>query len=148
LLARLRVGFVGVIATSSSNLFVAALYDEGIIGTTLLTLMFIGLGVSLLAGLRKAAGDRRVLFVMALVVLVNTVVQSLDQNDFWDQSIGIYFWIVMALPFALCWSETQRPPMSAKGALDAAAEPEVEALQRAKQEQVSLVSSGTGNETG
>ena len=137
LLARLRVGYVGVIATSSSNLFVAALYDGGVIGVTLLTLMFAGLGVGLLAGMRKASGERRVLFVMALVVLVNTVVQSLDQNDFWDQSIGIYFWIVMALPFALCWSAAHRPPGSAQGALAEAAAPGVETVQRAKQEQVS-----------
>jgi O-antigen ligase len=136
LLARLHVGYVGVIATSSSNLFVAALFDVGIIGATLLTLMFISLGAGLLSGMRKATGDRRVLFVMALVVLVNTVVQSLDQNDFWDQSIGIYFWIVMALPFALCWSATQWPSRTAQEPVYEAVEPEVEALQRAKQEQV------------
>src|SRR5262249_45383512 len=116
--------------------FVAALYDGGIIGVTLLTLMFISLGVSLLTGMRKVTGDQRVLFVMALVVLVNTIVQSIDQNDFWTQTIGIYFWIVMALPFALCWSTTKRSSRTDGETFDEVTGPRVGAVQQAKQEQV------------
>ena len=136
LLVNLRVGFIGVIATSASNLFLAALYDHGIIGLTLLSLLFIVLGVGLIAGMRKATGEQRTLFVVALVVLVSMVLQSLEQNDFWEQSIGIYFWIVMALPFAICWSTTKQSSRTDKEALDEVMEPRVEAVQQAKQEQI------------
>jgi len=64
------------------------------------------------------------------------VLQSLEQNDFWEQSIGIYFWIVMALPFAICWSTTKQSSRTDKEALDEVMEPRVEAVQQAKQEQI------------
>ncbi len=136
LLSNLHVGYGGVIATSPSNLFLTALYDHGIIGLSLLILLFIVLGVGLIAGMRKTTGDQRMLFVMALAVFVNMLVQSFDTNDFWAQSIGIYFWIVMALPFALCWSMTKQSSRINKEALDEVTEPGVEAVQQAKQEQV------------
>ena len=98
--------------------------------------MFITLGVGLIAGMRKTTGDQRMLFVMALAVFVNMVVQSFDANDFLAQSIGIYFWIVMALPFALCWSTTKQSSRTNKEALDEVTEPRVVAVQRAKQEQI------------
>ena len=137
LLDNLHVGVSGgVIATSPSNLFLAALYDHGIIGLTLLTLVFIALGVSLIAGIRRATGEQRTLFVMALVVFVNMVLQSFEQNDFWAQSIGIYFWIIMALPFALCWSPPKQSSESDKETLDEGTESQLEAVEQAKQEQV------------
>jgi len=136
LLSNQQVGYGGVIATSPSNLFLTALYDHGIIGLTLLLLVFITLGVGLIAGMRKTTGDQRMLFVMALAVFVNMVVQSFDANDFLAQSIGIYFWIVMALPFALCWSTTKQSSRTNKEALDEVTEPRVVAVQRAKQEQI------------
>jgi len=137
-LENMQVGYGAVIATAPSNLFVGALYDNGIIGLTLLTLLFIVLGVSLISGLRKTTGEQRVLFIMALVVLVNVIVQSFEQDDFWAQSIGIYFWIVMALPFAVCWSTTKQSSRTNKEALDEATESRVESVQQAKQEQVIL----------
>jgi murein biosynthesis integral membrane protein MurJ len=136
LLANLQVGYGGVIATSSSNLFLAALYDQGIIGVSLLTLMFITLGGSLITGMRKTTGDQRVLFIMALVVFINMVLQSFEQNDFWAQSIGIYFWIVMALPFAVCWTTVKQSSRASKEALDEMTAPLLEAVQQVKQEQV------------
>ncbi len=57
LLTNLRVA--SSIATAPSNLFVGALYDHGIIGLILLTLVFITLLISLIAGMRKATGDHR-----------------------------------------------------------------------------------------
>ena len=116
----MRVGFQGVIATSPSNLFLTALYDHGIIGLTLLSLVFIVLGAGLIAGIRKTTGDRRVLFVMALAAVVTMVLQSFDVNDFWSQSVGIYFWIIVALPFALCWSTTKQSSRADREALDEA----------------------------
>jgi putative peptidoglycan lipid II flippase len=135
-LVNLQVGFRGVISTSPSNLYLTALYDHGIIGLTLLALLFIVLGTGLIAGIRKTTGDQRALFIMALVVLVNMVVQSFEQNDFWAQSIGIYFWIVMALPFAVCWSTMKQSSRTNKEILDEMTEPLLEAVQQSKQEQV------------
>ncbi len=139
LLANLGLSSRGTIATSPQNLFVAALYDHGIIGLTLLTLVFISLGVSLIAGLRKTRGEQRALFTIALVVFINVVVQSFEQNDILNQSIGIYFWIVMALPFAVCWSTTKQSSRTNKEALDEALEPRMEAVQQTKEEQVTRV---------
>jgi type VI protein secretion system component VasK len=101
--------------------------------------VFITLSVGLIAGIRRTTSDHRALFVIALVVLVNMVVQSFDVNDFWSQSIGIYFWIIMALPFALCWSKTKQSSETNEEALDEALKPGMEAVQRAKQEQVTHV---------
>jgi murein biosynthesis integral membrane protein MurJ len=136
LLVNLQVGFRGVISTSPSNLYITALYDHGIIGLTLLSLLFIALGIAFIAGIRKTTGDQRALFIMALVVLVNMLVQSFEQNDFWAQSIGIYFWIVMALPVAVCWSTTKQSSRTNKEALDVVTMPLLEAIQLAKREQV------------
>jgi O-antigen ligase len=136
LLANLQVGYGAVIATSASNLFVAALYDHGIIGVSLLSLLFIVLGVGLLTGLRKTTGDQRMLFLMALVVFASMALQSFDANDLWAQSIGVYFWVVMALPFALCWSTTRQSSRTHKEVADEVMEPAVEAVPEAKKELV------------
>ncbi len=104
LFANLQVGYGGVIATSPS--------------------------AGLIARMRKTTGEQRVLFTMALAVFVNVILQSFDANDFWAQSIGIYFWIVMALPFALCWSTTKQSSRTNKEALDEETEPRVEAVQQ------------------
>ena len=34
--------------------------------------------------------------------------QCLDSTDFWSQNIEIYFWIIVVLPFAVCWWNNQR----------------------------------------
>jgi murein biosynthesis integral membrane protein MurJ len=101
LLANTGVGVL--IATSPSNLFLGTLYDHGIIGLILLTLVFITLLISLIAGVRKTTGEHRMLFAAALAVFVSVSLQSFESNDFWAQGIAIYFWIMMALPFAYCW---------------------------------------------
>ncbi len=109
LLANLQVGFAGnVIATSASNLFIGTLYDHGVIGITLLLLIFISLAISLLIGIRRTTGERRALFVVAFAILVDVFLQSFDMNDLWTQAIGLYFWIIMALPFISYWSTTEQ----------------------------------------
>ena len=136
LLTNLRVA--SSIATAPSNLFVGTLYDHGIIGLILLTLVFITLFISLIAGMRKATGDHRVLFAAALAVFVNMLLQSLESRDFWSQANAIYFWIIMALPFALCW---YRPKQSSEIKEDILKESRMGAiqLQRGEREQVSTV---------
>jgi hypothetical protein len=59
--------------------------------------------------MRDARGEFRVLLTAVLAVLVSTLLQSVEQDDFWDQAIGVYFWIIVALPFAMYWSRL--PPI-------------------------------------
>ena len=120
-----KLGYAAL-STSPSNLFVAALYDHGIIGVALLISVFIVLAANLIAGIRKATGDQRTLFVMALVAFVNMLMQSFDANDFWAQAIGIYFWIIMALPFALCWSASKQSFEASREDFDEVVEPQME----------------------
>lgn len=110
LLTYLHIGIngQGLIANSPSNLFIGTLYDQGIIGLILLILVFVALAVNLYRGMRRSTGDQRALFIVALAVLVNMLIQSYDANDFWTQQIGLYFWIIVALPFANCWFQTKQ----------------------------------------
>jgi len=141
LLTNLRVGYNGgVIATAAHDIFLGALYDHGIIGLILLVLVFIALFASLIIGMRKATGDHRTLFVTALATLVSVFVQSVQTNDIWIQAVAIYFWIIMALPFALYWftpkqlSETDEEALEDEGTM-----PRMRAIQKAEWEKVSNV---------
>jgi putative peptidoglycan lipid II flippase len=104
LLTNLQVGFGGgVIATAAHEIFLETLYDHGVIGLTLFILTLLALIVSLLSKMRKATPDYRMLLATVVAVFFNVVIQSLQTDDLWNPSIDIYFWIIMALPFALCW---------------------------------------------
>lgn len=106
LLASLHVNAVkGVTVTSyeAHNLFLAILFDHGFIGLFLLILVYLALLVGLIAGLRKAAGAHRLLFAVALAAFICTVLQSFESTDLFSLGIGLYFWVIMALPFARCW---------------------------------------------
>ena len=110
LLANLGVNGAGsrhLTSYESHNLFVGTLYDHGIIGVSLLTMVFITLFVSFIRGMRKTNGTHRVLFLTALAILVSVCLQSLDAVDILFLNIGLYFWVIMALPFALCWSRQE-----------------------------------------
>jgi O-antigen ligase len=110
LLINLQVGVGrGVIATATHNIFLETLYDYGIIGLTLLVLMFTSIPAKLLTKIRTATPDHHMLLGMAVAIFFNVIVQSFESNDFWNPSIGIYFWIIMSLPFALCWITLKRP---------------------------------------
>ncbi|MBV8821194.1 MAG: murein biosynthesis integral membrane protein MurJ [Ktedonobacteraceae bacterium] len=113
LLTNVHVGFGrGLIATATHNIFLETLYDHGLIGVTLLVLTLLTLAVSLLAKARNTSFDHRMLLAAVLAIFFNVLVQSNESNDIWNQSVGIYFWIAMALPFALCWSQTEAPQAS------------------------------------
>ncbi len=107
LLTRLRIGFGGVVDTAPHNFLLGTLYDHGIIGLILFSLTFVLLIVSLVRRIPGASGDYRVLLSMALVVWINVVIMSLDSNEIWSQASALYFWVVMAMPFASCWSAQQ-----------------------------------------
>ncbi len=129
----------GVIGTAAHDLFLGTLYDHGIIGVILLIFVFIALVASLIGKMRKARGDHRIVFAMALAVFVSVFMQSLDGNDFWIQAVGIYAWILMALPFALCWSAPQQPSDAHKEVLDEIAELRIRAIPQTEREQISKV---------
>lgn len=142
LLTNLRVGSgSGVIGTAPHNLFLGTLYDHGIIGFMLLTLVFLVLTISLILGIRRTTGERRLLFVIALAVSVSMLIQDFEASEIWNQSIGIYFWIVMALPFASLWSETQKQPSKIDQEIldEDATEPRMVALITETQKQVTHV---------
>jgi O-antigen ligase len=133
---------------SPHSLFLGTLYDQGIIGVILLTVMFIALIANISAGMRKAAGDqdRRLMLATVLAVTVSAVVESIDSNNLWTQSISTYFWIIIALPFALCWSRPQEPSETNKEDADAEEDttPRMEAIRRKGQEQLSHAVPGRG----
>ncbi len=140
LLTYLHIGINarGLIDTSPHSLFLGTLYDHGIIGVILLALVFITLLISIIIGMRKATGDHRALFAMALAVLVTVLVQSLDSNNFWTQVFSVYFWIIIALPFAVCWSPPRQPLEIDKEILDDEdTVPRMRAIQRIEQVQIS-----------
>jgi putative peptidoglycan lipid II flippase len=98
---------VGQIATAPSNLFLGTLYDHGIIGLGFLLVMQMALLISVVRGILRTKGEQRTLFGVALAILVSVLLQSLEQDDFWVQAIGIYFWVIMALPFSRCWDSAE-----------------------------------------
>lgn len=118
----------GVVGNAPHSLFLATLYDHGIIGVILLILVFIALVVGIISGIRKASDDHRMLFVTALAVLVCVFLQSIESNNFWDPEFSIYFWVIMALPFALCWSTPKQPPKIDKEILDEETIPRMKAI--------------------
>src|SRR5579884_2001989 len=98
----------GLIATSASNLYVATLYDQGIIGLVLLVAALFALGVGLLRGMLRSNGRHRLLFLVSLLTLINVLIQSIDVNDILSQFVGIAFWLIVTLPFAACWAAPGR----------------------------------------
>lgn len=147
LLISLHIGIngQGEIGTSPHDLFLGTLYDHGVIGLILLTMMFIVLLINLIAGMRKASGERRILFAVALAALISVLLQSFDSNDFWEQAISIYIWIIMVLPFALCWSKPEKQAEPDENYSDEPTDPRIKVVQRNKavqqmeREQVTLV---------
>jgi putative peptidoglycan lipid II flippase len=126
-LTRLNIGAGGIVgngllATAPSNLYIGTLFDTGVAGLTILLAAMATLGVMLISGLRRTIGDRRLLFAMALLILINTLIQSVEVDDLWTQGIALYFWIAVTLPFAACWSTPERPPASGGTPVDRAHE--------------------------
>jgi len=92
-------------------------------------LVLIALFAGLIAGVRKTRADHRLLFVTALAVFINVFLQSLSSSDFWIEAFSVYFWIIMALPFALYWRIPEHSPEVDREVLDdEATEPRNQAL--------------------
>jgi exopolysaccharide production protein ExoQ len=151
LLANLHVGpnGQGVIGTSPHSLFLGTLYDNGIIGVILLALIFIALIANIIRGMRKATGeqDHKAIFAMALAVTVSALIESIDSNDLWGQAISIYFWIIIALPFALCWLPVKQPSETDQDSFDDEVTiPRMEAIRQKAQGQIALLEGGRNGE--
>lgn len=109
LLNKLQVGQGGgVIATAPHNLFLGTLYDDGLIGEALLVLLLATIAWTLLRKMFKGSVEHRLLSAAVFAAFINIFIQSFELTAFWMQSIGIYIWIIMALPFALCWDNEPR----------------------------------------
>jgi hypothetical protein len=89
--------------------------------------------------MRKASSEHRILFAAGIAALINMLAQCLDSNDIWIQGIGLYFWIIVALPFALCWS-TAKPAETDinQDSLNEETIPRMQAIRVEKWKQVSL----------
>jgi putative peptidoglycan lipid II flippase len=109
LLERLQVGYGrGVIGTAPHNIFIKALYETGIIGVTMLTLLLIGIPWTVIAKIRKTTGEHRLILVMVLAVFINIFIQSLFVTVVWSQQVGVYVWPILALPFVSYWSQKEK----------------------------------------
>jgi O-antigen ligase len=98
------------IANAPSNLFLGTLYDHGIIGLGLLLAMLTSMFISIIKGILRTKEEQRFLFVTALSILISVFLQLIEQDDLWSQEIGIYFWLIMALPFSRCWDSVEKAP--------------------------------------
>ncbi len=137
LLSHLQVGVGrGVIATASHNIYLETLYDHGLIGATLLISTLLSVIMTLFTKLRKATPDYRMLLAMEIAIFFNVAVQSFESNDFWNPAINIYFWIIMALPFALCWVTPKQIDDEASSGMEALLSTEREQ----REERTSMVS--------
>ncbi|QBD78390.1 hypothetical protein EPA93_21260 [Ktedonosporobacter rubrisoli] len=113
-LTRLNVGHGGgVIGTAPHNVFIGSLFDFGIIGVSLMTLMFISIPWTLISRMRKATIEHRLILAVGLAAFINIFVQSLEVTVVWSQPVGIYVWMILALPFALYWSKPEQTPPQA-----------------------------------
>ncbi|HEX6478395.1 MAG TPA: murein biosynthesis integral membrane protein MurJ [Ktedonobacteraceae bacterium] len=129
LLTRLQVRLNGdLISTAPSNLFLTTLYDHGIIGLGLLLVMLIAVFIGIIKGILRTKGNQRLLFAVALAVLINVVLQLFEVDDFWEHAIGIYFWIIMALPFSRCWDTIERAPNEGNDIADRVTDIEIEPI--------------------
>jgi O-antigen ligase len=113
LLVNLRIGFGGaVIDTATHNIFLEILYDHGIIGLVFLILTLLAFAGGTLSLIRKATYEHRMIIATTIAVLISVVIQCFESNDIWNQAVGIYFMIAMALPFVVYWSAPKQADLT------------------------------------
>lgn len=111
----------GVVAPHS--LYLQVLFDHGVVGLMLLlTTFFLLLRGAIRVTLRCKGHARLVMALIAGGIAGAFCMVGVD-NAFWDFSLGIYFWLVAALPFAPVFSVTARAasvsgPLAAADAAD------------------------------
>ncbi len=140
LLTNLQVGVGrGVIGTAPHNIFIGTLYDHGIIGVSLLSLVLIAIPVTLIGSMRRAIPEHRLILATALAAFISIFIQSLEVTVVWNQQVGVYAWMIISLPFALYWNTVKRPTRPAHEYSATTPIPERETLQQLEQEQLSHV---------
>ncbi|WP_216368819.1 lipid II flippase MurJ [Dictyobacter arantiisoli] len=106
LLTNLKVGFGGgIIATAAHNIYLESMYEHGIIGLTLMLLGFASIGYLLLRKYKGAGYEQKMLIAGAFGTFISIVIQGYESNDIWNQAVGIYFFIFVALPFCRYWDK-------------------------------------------
>ena len=134
LLTNLQVGVGrGVIGTAPHNIFLGTLYDHGIIGVTLLSLVLIAIPVTLLRRMRGATAEHRLILAAALAAFISIFIQSLEVTVVWNQQVGVYVWMILSLPFALYWKSSH--PTSKKDKAETTITTQ-EAVQAVEEEQL------------
>ncbi|GCE25380.1 hypothetical protein KDA_08640 [Dictyobacter alpinus] len=109
LLTQLQVGFGGgVIATAAHNIYLESLFEHGIIGLVLMSLGFISFGWILIRKYANSTYEHKLLLAIAFGTLVSIVIQGYESNDIWNQGVGIYFFVLMALPFTRYWDSQKQ----------------------------------------
>ncbi|MBV9228026.1 MAG: O-antigen ligase family protein [Chloroflexi bacterium] len=141
LLIRLQVGVGrGVIGTAPHNIFIGTLYDHGIIGVTLVTLMLIAIPWNLIKAMLKTTPEHRLILAVALAAYINIIMQAFEVTVVWNQAVGAYVWMILSLPFAYYW-DTVKNQSSKENQEVSELEtiPRIEAISQPKQEQLSHV---------
>jgi len=111
LLVNLQVGVGrGVIGTAPHNIFLGTLYDHGIIGATLLSLVLLAIPITLFRRMRGATAEHRLILAAALAAFISIFIQSLEVTVVWNQQVGVYVWMILSLPFALYWKIARTTP--------------------------------------
>jgi len=139
LLERLQVGVgAGVIATAPHNIFVGTLYDHGIIGLTLITLILVAIPWNLIKTVFKATPKHRLILAVALAAYINIILQAFETTTVWNQAVGAYVWMILSLPFVYYWDTVKKEPKESQEVFELDTVPWLETVQP-KQEQLSHV---------
>jgi Uncharacterized membrane protein, putative virulence factor len=118
LLTKLKVGFNGgIIAAASHNIYLESLYETGVIGLSLMTLAFLITGLILLRRYINGHYELRILLAMIIGTFVSFLIQGYESNDMWNQEVGMYFFIFMALAFCRYW-DTRQPQATRRATLE------------------------------
>ncbi|GHO84317.1 lipid II flippase MurJ [Dictyobacter formicarum] len=138
LLTQLQVGFGGgVIATAAHNIYLESMFEHGIIGLILMSFGFIAFGWCLLKKYFTGKSfEQKLLLAIAFGTLVSIVIQGYESNDIWNQGVGIYFFILMALPFCRYWDKEQQSSRTSE--VDAQEQDDQENAEGAQTEQEEL----------
>jgi O-antigen ligase len=140
LLERLQVGVAGgVIGTAPHNIFIGTLYDHGIIGVTLVMLLLVAIPWNLIkAMLKKTTLEHRLILAVALAAYINVLLQAFEVTVVWNQAVGAYVWMIMALPFVYYWDTVKKSSKESQEVAELETISRVETIQP-KQEQLSHV---------
>src|SRR5947209_18114841 len=62
--------------------------------------------------IEQSSYEHCMMIATSTAVLISIVIQCFESNDIWNQEVGIYFMIAVALPFALSWSAPKQADLA------------------------------------